>query len=158
MTTDMLRLLRNICGTPDDHGYVPVCHSHNPVILFSFMTYQRICNENNTTGATSGAETSQPFRRTWTHPWFLVYKTIICFWWPVLATIVNLLVLFFACSSSIYRFTELTTPFTVQDKLKIYIFKKRDREHRKDYSSVKASNSRVLLSRIRPCQWPMCNT
>ena len=61
MTTDMLRLLRNICGTPDDDGYVPVCHSHNPVILFSFMTYQRICNENNTTGATSGAETSQPF-------------------------------------------------------------------------------------------------
>ena len=99
-----------------------------------------------------------PFRRTWTHPRFLVYKTIICFWWPVLATIVNLLVLFFACSSSIYRFTEITTPFTVQDKLKIYIFKKRDREHRMDYSSVKASNSRVLLSRIRPCQWPMCNT
>jgi hypothetical protein len=35
------------------------CHKHLPV-LSSFMTYHRVCNKINTTGATSGAGTAYP--------------------------------------------------------------------------------------------------
>ena len=37
-----------------------------------FMTYHRVCNESNMTGATSRAGTALPFRSTWVHSWFLV--------------------------------------------------------------------------------------
>jgi hypothetical protein len=46
------------------------CCNHNPV-LSSFMTYQRVCNKSNTTGATSEAGTSSPFRSTWVYLCFL---------------------------------------------------------------------------------------
>ena len=36
------------------------CHKHFP-ILSSIMTYHRVCNQINTTGATSGAGTAYPF-------------------------------------------------------------------------------------------------
>jgi len=36
-----------------------VCHNHNPV-LSSFMTYHRVCNKSNTTGATCGSGTAYP--------------------------------------------------------------------------------------------------
>ena len=37
------------------------CRNHNPV-LSSFMTYHRVCNNRNTTGATCGAGTAYPSR------------------------------------------------------------------------------------------------
>jgi hypothetical protein len=49
--------LGNICVT-NDQGYVPLLVLiHNPV-LSSFMTYQWVCNNINTTGTTSGAYSS----------------------------------------------------------------------------------------------------
>jgi hypothetical protein len=41
----------------NDHGYV--CRNHIP-ILSSFMTYHRVCNKSNTTGAMCDAGTAYP--------------------------------------------------------------------------------------------------
>jgi len=46
---------RSICVT-NDQGYVSFV-KHNPV-LSSFMTYHRVCDKSNTTGATCGAGTA----------------------------------------------------------------------------------------------------
>ena len=51
-------MLWNICVT-NDHGYVPNCRKHLPV-LSSLMTYHRVCNQNNLTGATSGSTSADP--------------------------------------------------------------------------------------------------
>jgi len=48
MTTDMFRL----------------SYWHTTV-LFSFMTFHRVCNKSNTTGVTSGAGMAYPTRSTW---------------------------------------------------------------------------------------------
>jgi len=36
-----------------------VCRNHNPVI-YSFITFQRICEKSNTMGATCGARSAHP--------------------------------------------------------------------------------------------------
>jgi len=48
-----------------------VCRNHNPV-LSSCMTYQRVCNKSNTTGAIMWSRNCLPFRSTWVQPRFLV--------------------------------------------------------------------------------------
>ena len=64
--------LGKICGSHHDlvNGYgslwhrypriCSVCRSYIPVLLSSFMSYLRILNKSNTTGATSGAGTVYP--------------------------------------------------------------------------------------------------
>ena len=47
------------------------CRKHFPV-LSSFMTYHRVCNQINTTGATSGEGTAYPSEASDFIPWFLV--------------------------------------------------------------------------------------
>ena len=43
-----------------------VCRDHYAV-LSSLMTYDRVCNNNNSTGATSGAGTAYPSGPNWFH-------------------------------------------------------------------------------------------
>ena len=48
--------IRNIC-VKDDYGKIcSACRNRN-MVLSSFMTYHLVCNNSNTTGAISGAET-----------------------------------------------------------------------------------------------------
>jgi hypothetical protein len=56
------------------------CRKHFPV-LSSFMTYIRICNQTNTTGATSGAGTAYPSGASEFTPGFLWGScySVICF-------------------------------------------------------------------------------
>jgi len=60
----------------NNHGYVSIflflCN-HNPV-LPSFITYHRVCNKSNTTGATCGAETAYPFGT----PKFIPVFGVVC--------------------------------------------------------------------------------
>jgi len=52
-----LTVTEYLCVTYD-HGYV--CHSQNPILLSSFMTYHGILNKTNMMVATSGAGTVNP--------------------------------------------------------------------------------------------------
>jgi hypothetical protein len=50
-------MLWSICDTYD-HGYIyPISCNYNPVFA-SCMTYHKVCNKSNTTGATSVAVTA----------------------------------------------------------------------------------------------------
>jgi len=41
------------------------------------MTYDWVYNKSNTTGVTSGAGTTYPFRSTWVHPQFSVWFMLL---------------------------------------------------------------------------------
>ena len=90
---------------------------HDLVILASHQfflshTYYRIFNKGNTTGATSGAESTYPSGGTLVHPRCCLWRSccsMFCFLWNVMwiflfRFISNLLII--VCPSSIYTFSD----------------------------------------------------